>query len=316
MISPLASLLLALPALSVSGESTCPAPDEVAERVAKLLEGIDARTVGHQASLTQLERAVVVELRDERGALIGHRTLRAATCAGLAQGAAAVLMAWEANLPSHTRELPAAPPRRPVGSFATGEGTAPPDSPPTGSELALRIDAGGAIATSGGSVRAGGSLGLAGGFAESPARALIAVHAAAPFQTPLGPGQVRWSRPALAVGFGYRLLDGAVPLDLGMQLLAAMLFVRGVGYQENASARDFDPGVSAAVRASWRAPGAQSLSAWLELAGTLHPRGESVQVGGINEQWGLPPVAIDLRAGLSLDLLVKGFPGSGDSPSP
>ena len=311
MITPLGSLLLALPALSVVGESTCPAPAQVAERLAELIGGVEARaTAGHQASLTMSEGAVVVELRDERAALIGRRVLRSPSCAGLAQAAAAVLAAWEASLPSQAGELAPKRSRRPV---TAKEGLTAEERPPP-PRLALRVDAGGAVAASGGSVRGGGSLALALGPAESSWWALIAVHLVAPFQAVLGPGSVRWSRPALAAGVGYRLSDGDVQLDVGAQFLAALLSVEGVGYAHDTSARDFDPGLSATLRGSWGPKSSVGLRGWIELAVTVYPRGETVEVGGIGLLWALPLASVDLRAGLSLE--VKGFRPSRDSSSP
>ncbi|MBI5546119.1 MAG: hypothetical protein HY901_19685 [Deltaproteobacteria bacterium] len=285
---------LALAAVDVGSDTACPAADGVAARLSVLLPAGEAGPT-HRAALSAIEGGIEVELRDDQGRLLAQRTLRSASCAELADACAAVLAAWEAELRSQARPLSELEVgRRPILLPRARE----PETPALEERprLQLSLDAGAAASLSGGVVRPGGVLAIGVGREDSRWGGRLSITAAAPFERALGPGRVKWARPALGLGPRLLLWEGTARVEAAAELIAALLYADGVSFDQNQHALDFDPGAQVSVRLAKQLP---RWSCWVELAGTAFPRRQTVVVQGLDLGADLPRVALDLRVGVS-----------------
>ena len=124
MIAALVALWLANPLLDLGGDSTCPTPAEVRDRLAQL----SGSTTGHPASdrhrayLSSADGMVHVELLGPDGRLLAERTLnRTGSCADVAEAVAVVLSTWEAEFNPNVATSVRLPPVTPCPTPAPTE---------------------------------------------------------------------------------------------------------------------------------------------------------------------------------------------------
>ena len=117
MIAAMLVLWLANPLLDLGGDSTCPTPAEVRDRLAQLFGSTTGHPGSdrHRAYLSSTDGMVHVELLAPDGRLLAERTLnRTGSCADVAEAVAVVLSTWEAefnpNIATSVMLPPPAPP--------------------------------------------------------------------------------------------------------------------------------------------------------------------------------------------------------------
>ena len=245
-------------AVEIVANGTCPSDGDVAGRLRALVpESAGARET---AKLSSGDKGLLVELSDAAGAPLGQRWLQPAPCADLAQAAAVVIAAWEAELRSRAASEVKLPAPRAPGR--------------TGFEIAASFL--GSLAQ-GNALAAGGALDLAVGRRRSHFLGRLEL---AGFQTrdlPLSTGHVSWTRAWLALGPLFRFRPGRFVLDLHAEGLLALLYFGGVGFTTTQSGYDVDVGLGAGIRGAVRA-GPMRFFVGVGLAGWL--RQQTVQVSG------------------------------------
>ena len=296
---------LANPLLAVEGNSPCPTPREVADRVAALLPVEHAAVERDIVQVDSAGSAVRVQLRRPDGRIVGERTLQKRFgCADLAAAAAIVVAAWESDVhPEFLRSLqtPQGPPAvEPVAVVAPPAAAPPPVSPSQGAyDIGLALT--GAIAPDEGG--AGPALGglLAASWTPTARGfgARLGAQASGERQMHLPSGDVRWRRAALSGGVQYRLAlqAGRWLLDLHADALVARVTMHGVGFAiSNLSDTGIDPGLGAGVRLLWHAG---IVAPWLELAGGGWLRRQVVVEDPTQASRALPRLEANMAVGVS-----------------
>jgi hypothetical protein len=241
-MSPAAlAALLALTAgtLEVRGDATCPAPADVARRLAELLP----TTAKAVAPASPTGRVIVarnglalrlVLLGPNANELATRELPTDGTCDDLATAAAVVIAAWQADLNPDLTPAVALPskPAVPVPAVATSAGARATPAPalPTRLELGLGLmvsDVGdlapGAIVTGALGRR---NLGLVAGLMGTTSRT-TAVGALA--------NAASWTRVTLAVGPAWQPRRGNLRAEVRVQGLVGVLHVRGMAVANAAS---------------------------------------------------------------------------------
>jgi hypothetical protein len=276
--------------VEVEGATACPSPAEVARRLGPLLPDLpsgdrSSDAPGHRARLANVDGTLEVELFGPADEALGTRRLTGGdSCAGLADAAAVVIAAWEAEL------QPVAPPALSLG-------------PALRASRARWEVAGGfaaSLALGGAPVVAPGGI-VEGSFAARRWRGL-AVRAAVVGEgardLALGPGAVSWTR-ALAVGVGprYRLVARAARFDFHVEPLVAWVHVAGAGFPTDLGADGVDAGIGGGVRASLQlGPSAF----WVGVSAAAWLRRQRVHVDVLNLDGELPRFELDFGAGVAL----------------
>jgi hypothetical protein len=238
----LAALLALTPgALEITGDATCPAPTEVARRLAELLPTTaEAPRPEESAGRVVVARnglALRLVLLGPNANELATRELPTdGTCDDLATAAAVVVAAWQADLnPDLTPAVglpskPAAPtPAVAAPTIARAAPTTP--APPTRLELGLGLivsDVAGDLAP--GAILTGalgrGDLGLVAGLMDTTSRT-TAVGALA--------NVASWTRVTLSIGPAWQPRRGGLRADVRVQGLVGVLHVRGMALANAAS---------------------------------------------------------------------------------
>jgi hypothetical protein len=297
------ALWFAQAGMEVTGDSTCPTPDEVRDQLAVLVSAPDGDAASkpalHNANISSTGSSVYVELLDLDGQLVAERTLaRTGSCSDVAEAVAVVISAWEAkfnpNVETPVVQAPAAQPYEPM-SRSVVEAARPQ---PRGRAL---FDAGlaGLVSIAGGEAALGarlegcffsanGSLGL------DVALSATATHTQA-IATPASAAQ--WTRAALSAGPSYRLRRDALMLDLHAGPVLALLHVQGSGLSSAASDTSTQLGVQAGLRGLWARNNA---AGWLGIDVYTYPGQDRLTIGNYGEVGQLPHVEAQIAFGLSL----------------
>lgn len=303
LISALLALWLAQPALDVGGDSTCPSPAEVRERLGEIADvgakGTTTQSDRHRANLSSVGGKVHVELLGEDGRLLSERTLdQTGSCADVSLAVAVVLSTWEAEFNPHiAASVVLPPPAEPERAETLPAVVAKAHAP----EAPLRFDVGLALLGSlaGGEVVPGtrlegslfptsGSLGLGAALSASSTHSQ-SVDASA--------GDVHWMRVALTVGPKYRFGQGATMLELFAGGVIAVLHVEGVGIPSSSADTSAQLGIAAGLRGLWAWNNA---AAWLGLDALAFPGRDSLEIGGVGDVGQLPRLEIQIASGVSL----------------
>ena len=236
----LAALLALTPgALEVTGDATCPAPADVARRLAELLpttaEAPAPEEPPGRVVVARNGLALRLVLLGPNANELATRELPAdGTCDDLAAAAAVVVAAWQADLNPDLTPAVGLPskPAAPKAAVATPAITrAAPTAPPTRLELGLGLvvsDVAGDLAP--GAILTGalgrGDLGLVAGFMGTTSRT-TAVGAIA--------NAASWTRVTLAIGPAWQPRRGGLRADVRVQGLLGVLHVRGMALANAAS---------------------------------------------------------------------------------
>ena len=248
MIAAVLALWLAQPLLDLGGDSTCPTPAEVRDRLAQL----SGSTTGHPGSdqhrayLSSTDGMVHVELLAPDGRLLAERTLnQTGSCADVAEAVAVVLSTWEAEFNPNVATSVVLPPPAPPEV----KEVKPPPAP------SLRFDVGiGLLASiTGGEVVPGATVAASLSPAHGHFGLAVALSASSTHSQSVGSltGAAHWSRMALVVGPQYRLGRSATMLDFHAGGAIALLHVEGDGLPSTTSDTSAQFGVGAGLRGLW-----------------------------------------------------------------
>jgi len=300
VIAAVMALWIVHPLLDLGGDSLCPTPAEVRDRLAQLSISTPGESGSdqHRAYLSSRDGMVHVELASSDGRLLAQRTLdRTGSCADLAEAVAVVISTWEAEFNPNVAMSVTLPPPAPPPPPASPEvkGVQPPTKPP------LRFDVGiGLLASiTGGEVVPGATVAAS----LSPPRGHLglaaALSASLPHSQSVGSltGSAHWTRVALTAGPQYRLTRNAMMLDVHAGGALALLRVEGVGLPSTASDTSVQSGLGAGLRGirSWN-----NAAGWLGVDVLAYPGHDHLEIGGLGDSGQLPRVEVQIATGLSL----------------
>jgi len=294
VIAALLALWLAQPLLDLGGDSTCPTPAEVRDRLAQL----SGSTTGHPGSdqhrayLSSTDGMVHVELLAPDGRLLAERTLnRTGSCADVAEAVAVVLSTWEAEFNPNVATSVVLPPPAPPEV----KEVKPPPAP------SLRFDVGiGLLASiAGGEVVPGATVAASLSPPHGRIGLALALSASSTHSQSVGSltGAAHWSRMALVVGPQYRLGRSATMLDFHAGGAIALLHVEGDGLPSTTSDTSAQFGVGAGLRGLWAWNNA---AGWIGLDLLAYPGHDYLEIGGLGDRGELPHLEVQIAFGLSL----------------
>lgn len=237
--------------VTVHGDSSCPRPQEVSERLEEVLPSSTAADLG--ASIERTGDGLIVRLMDSQGKVVGEGTLPLSdACSELAMASAVMIAAWHGRLavPSSVPQLPPKEPKI--------DAVAPPKVT-TDERLGYDIRAAPTLFLGAGGAAVGASLTCGVGVVGSPWAAEVGLLAQTPRALNVGSGAGEWHRLTFHVGPRWSVLRETVTrLEVGVQAAGALLSIRGRGFEVNEQRRTAQVGVGAT--------GTLSYPAW-----TLHP---------------------------------------------
>lgn len=293
-LTSVSSLCLLMPVATVvvGGETTCPTPARVAEKLRAMSEGEGRAALspapGRTAVLSRNKAGLVVTLRSADDDVLAQRQFEArASCEDLAAAAAVVVASWEGELRSEGIEG--------ISSFALKDAPVLPPSPrPAGR---LTVDVGAAVELNrAGSSSAPGAWALASvGRRDRPLRLAVALFSQAQHALALGTGEARWRRTGLAIGPRLESQRGRAWAAVEVSAYAGYLQLEGQGQGQNQRDVAWDAGAMSALRLGWRWKHA---SPWLSFGGSISPITRVVVVEPATESR-LPAFALSLMAGFS-----------------
>ena len=294
MIAALLALWLAHPLLDLGGDSACPTPAEVRDRLAQLSGSTTAhpRSEQHRAYLSSTDGMVHVELLAPDGRLLAERTLdRTGSCADVAEAVAVVLSTWEAEFNPNVATSVVLPTPAPCEV----EEVKPPPAP------SLRFDVGiGLLASiTGGEFVPGATVAASLSPAHGQLGLALALSASSTHSQSVGSltGAAHWSRVALVAGPQYRLGRGATMLDFHAGGVVALLHIEGVGLPSTTSDTSAQLGIGAGLRGIWAWNNA---AGWIGLDLLAYPGHDYLEIGGLGERGQLPHLEVQIASGLSL----------------
>jgi hypothetical protein len=266
----------------------------------------EGRQAPRRARLSRDGRGLRVELFAPDGTLLAHRSLGAAACVDLAAAAAVVLATWEIELRGRGTlglwleppQPPPEPPRAAPASLVVLRPSPPPGAAPRAYVLALgagvlteasRDGVNGAVLLDAGVHAKGRTLGLGAGLIGLGGQTLS-----------LDAGQASWRRLALIAGPRWRVERAAWAFEAEVAGVGAWVWFRGSGFTRNREVNAFDPGGSAALRASLR------LGPWLPWVGAgmlVWPVRRDLVVEGGSATRSLARVEVLAGAGSAFEVL-------------
>jgi hypothetical protein len=236
----------------VRGESTCPAPSDVAGKLAPLVrsssDSADVADIVRQGSV------VTVSLASADGRPIGRQTLEGGRCDDLAEAAAVILATWE-NDEARRTGMSLAPPAAP----------AQPREPSTRRTWDVAVGVGGALQ--------GGSLSptLIASGSISPAGGMWGLRAGGGLEgsgtTDLPHGAVRWNR--FVAGGGPKVAWGeSIAGEAHVGAYVGWVRTEGEGFADNRQGTGFEVAFVASARISL---GGRGLRPFVEGAVSYRP---------------------------------------------
>lgn len=278
---------LLLSTVQVTGDTSCPRAEQVAEQLAPLL--VDDRAErGHRVQLASRDGNLMIELVGPDGRTEARRALATGgTCADLAGQAAVVIALWEANLdaglpvPPLESAVDAPAPRRngwrvtpSLGLLASASGTG---FSPAGElrVVAQRQQTGW-----------GASLGVLG----------VAEHEQ-PFVGGSG-AKARWSRLLAFVGPTYVAGRGRVRWSADVALAVGRIWIEGDGFLIDRQSSNWDAATLGALRLMLPVGAAVP---WVGVVGRGGLRSQALSAQGEGRQDNLPRVEVLAGAGVGFE---------------
>ncbi|HXJ21359.1 MAG TPA: hypothetical protein VMT03_14100 [Polyangia bacterium] len=296
------ALGLALVAVDVAGDVTCPAPPDVSRLLVEMAPAAagDRTADQHHVRLSRDGGGLHVRLLDPRDQQLAERDLPAAeSCADLAHAVAIVIAAWEADLdPRITAQVTLPPPasrsEQPTAVVQVTQAAAPP-APPLSWDLGLALIG----SVTGGQAAPGARIGgwiAPGGWHMGLGLTVSGVTARS---APVGAyaDAARWSRVAFGAGPEARFDVGRTILAARAQGVAALLSVEGVGLSTTAASSSSQLGASLGVQAGrpWG-----NATPWVGLDVLVWPGRDRLEITGLADQGQIPRFELQLALGLSL----------------
>lgn len=321
----MAAALLLAGLLEIAGTTTCPAAAEVSTAWRRL--GGRPADVRRRVVLSDAVDGISITLLDESGRTLAVQRLAATgRCRSRAATAAVIVAAWLSDLRLASPATDAPPPTKaappptadeppPTVAESSPAATALPKPvvaaprPPTATTAVTRtllspprlrwaLSAGLVTALTGRAAAAGGEVALTLAPARGRFCARLALLGTGPREQALGRGAASFTRAAVELGPAYRWSHGRWGLEAHAAALAALLVVRGVGFDINQQALDFDPGLSGGVRVLLRV-GPVAAFLGTAVAGWLRPQ----TVHGADQSMELPRYDVLFVAGADVGSL-------------
>lgn len=302
MTAALMALWLAAPMLEVTGDSTCPTPEEVRDRLAGLTpstqESAADDAAAHRAVLSSRHQSVHIELLGSDGGLLAERNLdNAGACGELAEAVAVVLSTWQAKFNPNLATPTVSPPLRlPDKSAATNVEKTKPRS-----KRRMPFDVGMALLASivGGDTAFGAKLEGCLFPINIPLGVDVVLSAASTHSQSIKEldGAAQWWRVALSAGPSYRIGRGLAILDLHTGGVLALLHVQGTALWRNTSDTRAQLGVEAGMRSMWTW---NNGAGWIGTDLFAYPGQDRLTIGNYGDVGKLPHLEVQIALGISL----------------
>jgi hypothetical protein len=275
MLSVAVVVQLVAAGLDVQGNSTCPAPEQVAARLHELLPTSSEGKL--DAAVDRTPDTVQVTLRSE-GTLVGEGRLPlSATCDELASASAVMIAAWRGQL--------AAPSTAPALSRKVVQvrAAAPTETNRRGVGYQLRVAPalffGDQQAAPGASVS--GRLGFLGSSWTAGLGALVQL----PMSIQVGSGFGEWNRFSFHAGPRWTSNSGFAQLELAADGAGALLLYRGRGFDSNLRGSAYQLGFGGSATVSYRA---WALRPLISIGALYWPGEQRLRMGNQNASAVLP----------------------------
>jgi hypothetical protein len=270
----------------VEGEGLCPAATEVETRLRALVPAGDPTASQEVARIEEEHDSVRVILHRPAVGIVAERRLaRAPSCSAMAAAVALAIASWETNV---RPEFPVAM------AAATVSARAPPVSP-------AAIDLGVALVIGRSQSWAPGLLARAsftpGGRRFGPS---VFIGWEATRTDDVGSGRVSWRRWEAALGVHHRWRGASVLADAHLELGAALVDMRGAGFEQTYRRLRIMPEAAAGwrvclplLRSRWQ------VAPWADLRALAWPRKETaIELPSMSGRI-LPPFALMLAVGIA-----------------
>jgi hypothetical protein len=278
---------LRLAVVQVEGSSGCPSPSEVTAALAPF--SIESDDVARVDPAPNGAGGIEIVLTDRAGTLKKTRRIPTAACADLAQAAAVVIAVWESELKEARLQPVRLPPPRRTDALSARQVTL---------ELAPAF----AAVLTGSSFAPGGELAGAVVARRRPIGARAAFVGSGTRDATFPPGHASYTRYHLSLGPMLRFRPSRLLIDLHALVALGVVTLRGVGYQTNQTATDFDPGLGGGIRLGVRLGRYAAPFIGAEVVGW--PRRQLFQIAGVSGAGELPRWDLILTAGVALGTLL------------
>ena len=245
-------------AVTVDGESTCPTPARVAERLSVLLADIAARDAPDHARLVERGDVIEVALDNSSGRPLARREFsRQPSCDELASAIAVVIATWEAGLSGDSPEIEIdlrdAPGVAAHPAFAgLALAATPAQRLPSSSMTTLAVGGGAITIRDRAGWVGGGTAELSVASSRTRWSGRLGVLVTTSKREALAPGDIEWARHGLVLGTRYAVLSAAsFMVEVTGDGTLGMLVSEGRGFTVNRRSYSFDPGVATGVRGSY-----------------------------------------------------------------
>ena len=234
------------------------------------------------------------------GTLLSEKQLAAEpSCAAMAETAAVVLAAWAAQLQGdmpYAFEMPARVEQRAVPEPPVVAAPLPAPAPAARSwhgTVAAGLLASFQLAT----FAPAATIDVRARRVDSPWGGKLALFGTGAHTQSLNPGSASWHRIGAAAGILHHQSWGSLSLDEAIDLVPALLLVRGNDYSQTHSTQTWDLGLAAGVRLGLALG---RLEPWIELGGTDWLLAQFIEVTGIPQQKTLPRFEAQAGAGIAV----------------
>jgi len=283
-VIPLLSLLLPLAAVVVGGETTCPTPMRVSEKLAQMgvISATPSVEASHAAFLSRNAQGLLVTLRTTEHTVLAERQFSAqASCEDLAAAAAVVIASWEGELGSEGS----------LGLQVPLALSKPTESSAWKWDLGVAAQLGYAAS----SISPGAWFESSVGSNEGPLRIVVSAFWQGNHELSLGKGDALWRRTGFAVGPRFEIQRGRLLWAVEILTYGAYLQMQGRNQPQNATDAIIDAGGLADLRLGMRLG---KVVPWLSLGASYSPfkRQVVIEPATIKD---LPVLQLSAMAGFS-----------------
>lgn len=287
---PFGAWLAAGPGFTLSGDASCPRPDEIAVLLATMSPPDGAAAAdGDRAEVVIRGVETTVRLADASGAIVGESVLEG-SCEERAHRAAALLATWRTRLVVESR-IAIAHPRAPASPpTAAAVATVPASEPKDGRRGSFATRLGAAVLAS------ADNAGLAPtGMLEIQAQPWVgrawgrlAVEDTGEKSLSLGQGGVKWTRFALQAGAVTELGAGTGRLGTSLRgdFLVSRVSVHGDGFTTNRQATIWQVGADLGLR--FHLSLSPRAGVWVDLSAVAWPGQQVLSAGNVTNTQSLP----------------------------
>ena len=285
----------------LSGNASCPRPDEVAALLATMLPEDAAVPGGDCGEIIARGLETAVRLTDASGTVLDERVLEG-SCDERAHRAAVLLAIWETRLgvdaPAPVADSPTT---TTAGPMAVAKVAASEQKETHRSTAAMRLGAALVASADSAGLAPTGVLELQAQPGVGRAWGRLAVEATGEKSFALGRGDARWSRLILATGAVYELGTGRVATALRADFLLSRVSVQGDGFAANHQGMVWQAGADVGLRLGLSLP--RRTSIWLDFSALAWPGQQVLSAGNVMNTRSLPTLEGHFGLGGSFPLM-------------